>query len=974
MNTKVRKSFAKIGLGLSYIFVMVLLSVAPAFATTSNQALQSITATVQEAVSNQTLPGNEIVFMHGAVNVGGAIDSDGRLWMWGTNGDGGTGLGTTTGMTGTPHLIPVRPPATAWTQVHTSETISAAMDNAGQIFTWGRMTNAHHALGIDVSGPGVMSTPQHVAVPAPAAQWTQMNFARNTVGAAIDNTGRLFMWGGSPGNGARLGNGSTAAQNVPTEVPLQGSATAWVEVVTVGSTAGHTLARDNTGALYAWGWGSSGRLGQGNNFDSSNPLIVPLQGSATSWDYIFASEDGQSFAIDNTGRLFAWGGNHLGQLGIGSTSVSADTPQEVPLQGSATAWIYVHTYGTNVVYAIDNAGRMFAWGDNWHGRLGADIAAGGSSGAVTVNAPHEVPLQGSATAWVQVNATRNISVGALDDTGNLFTWGWNPDGNLGIGNTAAQNSPQLVAVPEGATGWDQIFVGSRWMQGIDDVGRLFSWGGNTGSRLGLGAPGNHDVPQLVHVRVASVFPVHDSVVPVTTDELVIHWNRPLVNPYNRLLNADSITIAGGTSAVTVNLADGVISNGPNGSRTVFTIPLVLTSPAIELEPGTTYTVTLTGFSGHDDGFPAEPWVTPYVWVFHTEGESPVLPMQDTLTKTLRLPANTTIPTLAFDFTFTPVQVTMSENPTISSVAAASVPAISTQTISFSNTSTYTESSGIRTSSQSISLSNLVNALTFPHAGTFVWNIEEVQTTPTVTSPSHLDFSQARYEMRVLVDRYLEVRAIELFVRVVDTNTQTVGTKVPIALFTNTYTSATTLSVQKVVTGSFANENLDFNFTLTLTNPTLGGTIGNITANVVDINTPNTTLRTVPITVGTNTFVLSHNERLVIPNLPTGTTFSITEAAATEYTASAVITIGGTVQGTPPTYQNPLPNTALTTGTYTIATSGTNSANFTNAHQFTPPTGLNVANAPYILGVLAVVALVLLAATRKRKTIESLPIV
>jgi len=239
----------------------------------------------------------------------------------------------------------------------------------------------------------------------------------------------------------------------------------------------------------------------------------------------------------------------------------------------------------------------------------------------------------------------------------------------------------------------------------------------------------------------------------------------------------------------------------------------------------------------------------------------------------------------------------------------------------------------------------------------------------------MTFSQARYEMRVLVDRYLDIAAIELFVRVQDTSAQELGAKVDAALFTNTYSTWVTnpLYVRKTTEGRFANLSQNFNFTLTLANPAIGGPIGTVTANVVAVNdASNTSIRTVSLTAGANTFTLAHNERLLIPTLPAGTTFSVSEAPATEYTASAVVTLGGVAQ-TPP-YQNANVNTILTTGTYTIASSGNNSAHFTNVHSYTTPTGLTLANAPYIAAVLGLVALTMLLAVRNRRRIEELPLV
>ena len=890
MNINVQNPFVRIGLVLFFAFTVVLLSVAPAFATTSNQALKSITANIQEAASSQMPMTLEegVAFLSGStgltvveISAGHghtlAILSDGTLWSWGFNVVGQLGLGDANDR----HVPTQVGNLSTWESVHGGSNYSLAIQSNGTLWSWGF----------------------------------------NVVG--------------------QLGLGDTNNRHVPTQV---GNLTTWESISMVGL---HALAIQSNGTLWAWGYNSSGQLGLGDTNDRHVPTQV---GNLTTWEGISAG-DQYSLAIQSNGTLWAWGNNFSGELGLGDTN-----NRHVPTQvGNLTTWESISA-GVFHALAIQSNGTLWAWGHNSSGELGLG----------DTNDRH-VPTQvGNLTTWESISGGDVYSL-AIQSNGTLWAWGHNWDGQLGINSTDDVLVPTQVG---NLNTWDSISAGQAHSLATRTDGTLWAWGSSIVGSLGLGDTGARLVPTLVHAQATANTPVHNATnVPLTTNSITITFNRVMDEDFG------NVTVSGAT----VDMAGATWVHGTNTST--ITIPIAITAP-----PGTTHTVTAPGLFTTDDGFGARGATAPnagpgafpaldHEFSFTTEG--PPLPMQDTLTKTLRLPANTTIPTLAFSFTFTPVQVTLSENPTISSVAVASVPAISTQTISFNSSSTYTESSGIRTASQDINLSNLVNALTFPHAGTFVWNIEEVQTTPVVTSPSHLDFSQARYEMRVLVDRYLDVAAIELFVRVVDTDTQTVGSKVPVALFTNTYTTTVSnpLSVQKVTTGRFANHGLDFNFTLTLTNPALGGPIGNITANVVDINAPLVSLRTVPLTVGANTFVLSHDERLVIPTLPAGTTFMVSEAAALGYTASAVVTIGGTAQGSPPapTYQNPGPNIVLTTGTYTIASSGNNSANFTNAHSYTPPTGLTLANAPYILAVLAVVTLALLASARMRKRIEELPI-
>jgi len=899
MNSVVRNSFVRIGLVLSFVVAILLLTVVPAFATASNQALQSVTAGIQEAANSQVPMTLEegVEFLSASTNLtavevsaglfaGHAILSDGTLWSWGRGGQAATGLGNTTDV-----LVPTQVgTANTWTSIQSKQNSVIAQQSDGTLWGWGSGTS---------NGKGVTtSVPTQIQ---PGSTWEAFSMGGMT-GAAIRSDGTLWVWGHLPAINEHL-----------TPTPIQvGNLTTWKDVA-----AGHYVSAEG--------------------YSSRNHFL----------------------ALQNNGTLWSWGGNGAGELGLGDRDHRFDTLTQV---GSLTTWESISA-GGGISKAIQSNGTLWSWG------LGID----GRTGQGDTNT-RLVPTQvGTATTWESVTAGGGAGIGMQSD-GTLWTWGHGIVGSLGQGDFNNRYVPTQV---QPGTTWNSVSTGIlSTVAAIQNNGTLWSWGLGVHGQTGLGVTGITNTPNLVHAQVSSSTPAANAT-------NVAHSTNSITLTFNRVMDEDFGTIT--VSGAIVNMAGATWTHGTNTST--LTVPITLTLPG-----GNTHVVTAPGLLNTPGGFAAAgvdapnagPGAFPaFGHTFSFTTETGALPMQDTLTKTLRLPAGTTIPTLAFNFTFTPVQVALRENPTVNSAPAASVPAIATQTISFNSSSTSSDNAGIRTSTGSVNLFNLVDALTFPNAGTFVWNIEEVQTTPVVTTPSYLDFSQARYEMRVLVDNDLEVVAIELFVRVIDTHTypaQTVGNKVEVAHFTNTYTTtvANPLSVQKLTTGQFANHNLDFNFTLTLTNPVLGGPIGTITANVVAVNAPNTTLRTVPITAGANTFALSHNERLVIPTLPAGTTFRVSEAAAPEYRAGAVVVIGGVAQGSPPapTYQNAYANTVLETGIYTIASQDVNSVHFTNAHQFAPPTGLAIGGgAPFaLLAVMTTALLVLRVAGRARKRIEELPIV
>ncbi|MCL2679967.1 MAG: hypothetical protein FWF11_00595, partial [Coriobacteriia bacterium] len=73
-----------------------------------------------------------------------AIKDDGTLWAWGSNSDGRTGFGLTTGNQTTPLQVGT---ATNWTHVSASGTYSLGLRSDGTLWSWGFNGNGTTGLG-----------------------------------------------------------------------------------------------------------------------------------------------------------------------------------------------------------------------------------------------------------------------------------------------------------------------------------------------------------------------------------------------------------------------------------------------------------------------------------------------------------------------------------------------------------------------------------------------------------------------------------------------------------------------------------------------------------------------------------------------------------------------------------------------------------------------------------------------------------
>jgi len=413
--------------------------------------------------------------------------------------------------------------------------------------------------------------------------------------------------------------------------------------------------------------------------------------------------------------------------------------------------------------------------------------------------------------------------------------------------------------------------------------------------------------------------------------------------------------------------------------------------------------------------------------------TPGNPAGASVRKDLVMPAGTTTPNLAFQFTFTPVQpgdlisgtttTAVQQFPGLSSGAT-----IATQTVEFPAGYPTTLIGG--QSVASTETGNVLNIANFPHAGHFLFRVTEtpslvngttLSTVPPGGTGIHetLQFDTNEYYLRVFV-RNVPAPGSGLYFaaafayRIVDGEvvdekvdpTPGSSNMVFTNLFTRTtitdpvYPEPTSLIASKMVAGDMADRSRLFSFTATLTAPSVvttpPGALTTVTAQVVQTLDAAAGWAPLvpPVTVGapitftfnaagiaTGSFQLSHGQQLVFIETPVGMGFEFTEAAEADYRPSVVVTVannntGGTAVTIPTNPADAVVNTTLSTGNRITGDGeqGTNSAAFTNTYRDVPITGLFIESIPFViaLGVLAAL-LAMMVASRSRRRIEELPI-
>jgi hypothetical protein len=173
------------------------------------------------------------------------------------------------------------------------------------------------------------------------------------------------------------------------------------------------------------------------------------------------SQDGEDYrhysALKTDGSLFAWGLNHAGQVGDGTTVQYRPAPAPI---GMHNDWAAI-TGGFFHSAALKQDGGLWTWGGNWSGQLGNGTNS-------STNRPVRV---GSDHDWVVIAAGSYYTVG-LKAGGSLWAWGANESGQLGIGTTESANIPVRIGTDND---WAVPLRGSEFRmtsQAVADDGRF----------------------------------------------------------------------------------------------------------------------------------------------------------------------------------------------------------------------------------------------------------------------------------------------------------------------------------------------------------------------------------------------------------------------------------------------------------------------------------------------------------------------
>lgn len=425
--------------------------------------------------------------------------------------------------------------------------------------------------GVDMEQRVVWTTTEHFSTYALLPLSLERAVAGEHFACGIDSDSRAWCWGAN--NAGQLGNGTTTSSAVAVPVgggtPYQvwrctprllgpSSCSYRTELrphqfrsLTLGSQ--HACAISNVdGRAYCWGANVMGQLGR----VTSTPMsTTPIEASGGREYTTVAAGYQQTCARTSSGELYCWGSNHRGALGTATSETCGPashacsrTPLLVPTPEA------FQQISTGLLFACGNgSGGTYCWGWNGLGQLGTGrystsepitLMTGSPYGMIDAGAAGACGLKnGVAYCWGDNSGTGVIGDGtrenrltptlvagnlrfgqisvskanylyshtcALTGAGEVYCWGANRDGGLGVTRgpdecsiafggghleefdcaLAPNRVPSPVAFRHVSTGWGMTCAGAR-------DGGIYCWGANDRGQLGNGTT----VPSRTPVRV-----------------------------------------------------------------------------------------------------------------------------------------------------------------------------------------------------------------------------------------------------------------------------------------------------------------------------------------------------------------------------------------------------------------------------------------------------------------------------------------
>jgi alpha-tubulin suppressor-like RCC1 family protein len=326
----------------------------------------------------------------------------------------------------------------------------SALASGGNVYAWGN--NGNRQLGTSSDSPTV-NPKKVVKADGSALDNITAVSAGSNFSLALDQTNHVWAWGDN--SVGQLGFASPdPAHAAQLPAPLN--------IAKISAGGLHALAMDNTGKAYGWGKNASGQLGF-NTSTTTPPGIVHKENNGAFGDELQTDSPVTDIGAGGSHSLFlradhtvwACGYNFYGQLGTSATDRGNKingAAQVLKADGTPLTGVLAVAAGFSHSLAIVDdgsgvSGTVWGWGLNFYGQLGNPL------NYLTVTPVFSpVPVLKKDGSYLE-NISMIIAIGnhslAVDSSGQLWTWGNDGYGQLGIGDIGTDTTRSYATMVPG---------------------------------------------------------------------------------------------------------------------------------------------------------------------------------------------------------------------------------------------------------------------------------------------------------------------------------------------------------------------------------------------------------------------------------------------------------------------------------------------------------------------------------------------
>ncbi|GCF94993.1 hypothetical protein NRIC_28840 [Enterococcus florum] len=308
-------------------------------------------------------------------------------------------------------------------------------------------------------------------------------------GAALDDQGAVWMWGfnshGVQGMGLKeMENGRHRYQGGMKRVPYFVDNNIKIKKIWGGYHTMYALAED--GSLYAWGKGNEGQMGNGRNVpENKTPQKVSFPDNEKILELYPGTEASHCvYATTESGNIYAWGYRDGGRIPFLSSPSYVKQPtriQELSDLYKNDKFVSMSMGNSHGLIATES-GKMYTFGSNTYG----ERATGGIGGS------HKLAenkfFTDNKLKVVEVDADLDNGF-ALTENGDIYQFGQLYFETVG---GRQYRTPQKVQIDTTSASYKPFFTsvtaGKFASYGLDQYGRVWSWGKNNYYQFGTDGP------------------------------------------------------------------------------------------------------------------------------------------------------------------------------------------------------------------------------------------------------------------------------------------------------------------------------------------------------------------------------------------------------------------------------------------------------------------------------------------------------